>query len=117
MISDQNNNVLRIFASTTDRVNGKLLYEEITYMAKDAGMAGVTVFRGVIGFGSTSVIHTSRFWELTEKLPILIEIVDEETKIKNFFESIKSILEEMPKGCLVTLEPTKVLMYKSGIKK
>ena len=61
--------VLRIRASTTDRISGKLLYEYIVELAKDTGIEGATVYRGIMGYGSSSKIASSKFWELTEKLP------------------------------------------------
>ncbi|HRW63041.1 MAG TPA: DUF190 domain-containing protein [Bacteroidales bacterium] len=109
--------ILRIYASSTDKVHGNLLYEDIVYRAKESGISGATVFRGVLGYGASSTIHTSRFWELTEKLPILIEIIDEKNKIETFYSQIEPVLKNMPKGCLVSIDPTQIRFYKSGIKK
>jgi len=106
--------LLRIFVSSTDIIDHKPLYEVITKKAKDDDLAGATVLRGVMGFGASSKIHSSKFWELTEKLPIVIEIVDETDKIKKFYNTIKPMLESVPKGIMATIEKTEVLMYKSG---
>jgi len=108
--------LLRIYVSSTDLVDHKPLYEHLTLEAKKEGMAGVTVLRGVMGFGASSKIHTSKFWELTEKLPMVVEIVDETEKIQLFYKKIKPMLDEIPKGILVTMQATEVLMYKSGKK-
>lgn len=108
--------LLRIFVSSTDIINHKPLYEVITLEAKKGGLAGATVLRGVMGFGASSKIHTSKFWELTEKLPMVIEIVDETDKVKKFYNTIKPTLESIPKGILATIEKTEVLIYKSGKK-
>ncbi|HRY97720.1 MAG TPA: DUF190 domain-containing protein [Bacteroidales bacterium] len=107
--------VLKIYASTTDRLGHQLLYERLVYLAREQGLSGVTVYRGIMGYGSSSrQINSSKFWELTEKLPVMIEIVDEAAVLHRFFESIRQELLDMPKGCMVTLEPLQILMLKSG---
>lgn len=108
---------LRIYASTTDRIDNRPVYETIIFAAKKMGLAGATAYRGVMGFGASSVIHSSKLWELTEKLPVVVEIIDEKSKISSFFESIKPGLDKMSKGCLVTIEKVGVLLYKAGDKK
>ena len=105
---------LRIYASSTDKIANQPLYESIVFSAKKNGLAGATVLRGVMGYGASSAIHSSKFWELTEKLPVIIEIIDEEKKINTFFEQIKPQLDKMTKGCLVTLEEVEVGLYKGG---
>lgn len=117
MQNSKPNQILRIFISSTDRISGQLAYEKIVYMAKEKNLAGATVFRGVLGFGASSVIHSSKFWELTEKLPVVIEIIDEEEKTEAFYQQIEPLLNEMPKGCLVTLDPVNIKLYKAGKKK
>lgn len=106
--------IMKIYASNTDMLGNKLFYEHIVYLAKEKGIAGVTVYRGIMGYGLSSPIHTSRFWDLTEKLPVVIEMVDETGKLKDFFSLIKPDIENMPKGCLVTLEQVTVLINKPG---
>ncbi|MDF1575586.1 MAG: DUF190 domain-containing protein [Bacteroidales bacterium] len=105
---------LKIKASTTDKIGSKLLYQYLVEKAKEKGINGATVFRGIMGYGASSKIHSSRFWELTEKLPVVIELVDETIKLKAFYAEIEEELKKMPKGCLVTLEPTEVLLQKKG---
>ena len=106
--------VLRIYASSSDRMNGKILFEDIVLRARDEGISGVTVYRGVMGFGLSTHIHTSKFWELTEKLPIVIEAVDEAEKLTAFFGQIEADLKESAKGCLVTMDPVQVLLHQKG---
>ncbi len=106
--------LLRIFISSTDKADHNLLYEHIVFKAKEAGLAGATVLKGMLGFGASSVIHSYKFWEVTEKIPALIQIVDEEKKIMDFFETIRPTLESMRYGCLVTTQEVNVLLYKSG---
>ena len=105
---------LKIKASTTDKIGSKLLYQYLVEEAKEKGISGATVFRGIMGFGTSSKIHSSRFWELTEKLPVVIEFVDETSKLADFYKGIEDALKQMPKGCLVTLEPTEILLQKKG---
>jgi uncharacterized protein len=108
--------VLKIYASSTDHIGSKMLYEFIVSAARDFGIIGATVYRGIMGYGSTSQIHSSKFWELTEKLPVTIEIIDETSKIEAFFQFIEPTLMAMPKGCLATLEPVIIRLLKQGDK-
>ncbi|WP_286853784.1 MULTISPECIES: DUF190 domain-containing protein [unclassified Proteiniphilum] len=108
--------ILRIFISSTDRYKDRLLYEHIVFKAKEYGLSGATVLKGIFGFGASSIIHSYKFWEVTEKLPIVIEIIDNKENILSFYASIKFDLETMTYGCLVTIDETKVLLYKSGQK-
>ncbi len=109
--------VLRIFIGSTDQVNQTPLYEYIVFQAKKKGIAGATVTKGIMGFGSSSVIHSYKFWELSDKVPLVVELVDEEEKIRSFYETLCPQLESMKYGCLVTMEKVNVLLYKSGEKK
>ena len=109
--------VLRIFIGSTDQVNQTPLYEYIVLQAKKKGIAGATAVKGIMGFGASSVIHSYKFWEVSDKVPLVVELVDEEEIIRSFFETIRPQLEVMKYGCLVTLEKTTVLLYKSGNKK
>lgn len=111
------NSILKIYASTTDKIGKDLLYEHIVNIAFREKMAGVTVYRGIMGFGlSSTQISTSRFWELTEKLPVMIEIIDKTEKIHDFYQLIEPELIRMPKGCMVTIEPITILLQKPGRK-
>lgn len=105
---------LKIKASTTDKIGTKLLYQHLVELAHRKGIAGSTVFRGIMGYGSSSAIRSSRFWELTEKLPVVVEFVDLTNKLEHFYSEIEEELLSMPKGCLVTMEPTEILLQKKG---
>ncbi|HEY3369492.1 MAG TPA: DUF190 domain-containing protein [Prolixibacteraceae bacterium] len=109
--------VLRIFIGSTDQVGHTLLYESIVFEAKKQGIAGATVTKGIMGFGASSVIHSYKFWEVSDKVPLVIELVDQEDKIRSFYESIRPQLDLMKYGCLVTMEKIQVLLYKSGEKR
>jgi len=106
--------ILRIHASSTDRIGSKLLYQHIVEKAKDEGITGATVYRGIMGYGSSSTISSSRFWELTEKLPVVIELVDRTGKLETFYTEIEEELIDMPKGCMVAIEPVQILLQKKG---
>ena len=80
--------LLRIMIGESDRREGKPLYEWIVLKAKTEGLAGATVFRGMMGFGASSRIHTSKIMRLSEDLPILIEIVDVREKLESFMKLI-----------------------------
>ncbi len=106
--------ILKIHASTTDKIGYKLLYQHIVELAKEKGITGATVYRGIMGYGSSSKISSSRFWELTEKLPIVIELIDKTDKLEEFYTEIEDDLLDMSKGCLVAIEPTTILLQKKG---
>ncbi|MDX9948521.1 MAG: DUF190 domain-containing protein [Bacteroidales bacterium] len=106
--------ILKIYASTTDKIGQKLLYEHIVVLARDKGISGVTVYRGIMGYGLSSQISAPRFWELTEKLPIMIEIIDNNDVINEFYKLIEPDLLNMPKGCLVIVEPVTLRLHKPG---
>ena len=109
--------LLRIYISSTDKLKHSLISELIVYQAKRYGLAGATVSKGIMGFGASSVIHSYKFWETSDKVPVVVEIVDEEVKILSFYETIKPYLENVRYGCLVTTEKINVLLYKTGDKK
>jgi uncharacterized protein len=111
------NLILKIYVSSTDKHNGVLFFEHLVTEAKHFGISGVTVYKGIMGYGLSANIHTSRFWELTEKLPVVIEIIDLEEKIQTFIEYIKPVINELPKGCLIITQPAEIVIYKPGKKK
>jgi hypothetical protein len=109
--------ILRIFISNTDKFKHAPLYEMVVFAARRYGMAGATVIKGTMGYGSSNVIRSVKFWEITEKLPIVIEIVDESEKIEKFTEKILPWFDKLRYGCLITVEDVKVLLFKQGTKK
>lgn len=108
------NALLRIFVSSTDHLKQDLLCESIVFAAKKEGITGATVLKGILGYGASSVLHSNKFWEVTDKVPIVIELIDEEEKIRHFYEIIRPHLESMRYGCLVTIQNIEVLLFKSG---
>jgi PII-like signaling protein len=102
--------LLRIFIGESDRHNGRLLYEWIVLKAREAGLAGATVMRGMMGFGAHSRLHTFKIERLSQDLPIIIEIVDTHEKLESFLTLIDKEIEEG----LATLEEIKIHFYRSG---
>lgn len=100
--------LLRIFIGESDKHDGKPLYESIVNAARKDGLAGATVFRGVMGFGAHSRVHTSKVLMLSEDLPMVVEIVDATEKIEAFLPVLDSMMDEG----LVTVERARVLVYR-----
>jgi PII-like signaling protein len=109
--------LMRIFVSSTDKFRHAPLYEVIVYAAKRYGMSGATVLKGVMGYGASSSISSMKFFELSEKLPMVIEIVDDAEKIDKFTEILLPYLEKVRYGCLVTVERTNITLFKKGVGK
>ena len=102
--------LLRVFVGESDKSGHRPLYEEIVLKAREAGLAGATVLRGVMGFGKNSILHTAKILRLSEDLPMVIEIVDSLEKVEAFVPT----LDEMIKDGLVTIEKVRVIHYKSS---
>jgi PII-like signaling protein len=102
--------LLRVFIGESDKVGHRPLYEEIVLKAREAGLAGATVLRGVMGFGKNSILHTAKILRLSEDLPMVVEIVDSLEKVEAFVPT----LDEMIKDGLVTIEKIRVIHYKSS---
>jgi PII-like signaling protein len=99
--------LLRIFIGEDDRADGRPLYEAIVMKAREMQLAGATVLRGPMGFGRSSHLHTAKILRLSEDLPVVIEIVDGEERIKALLDAIEPIIG----SGLVTLEKVQVLRY------
>jgi uncharacterized protein len=102
--------LLRIFIGEADHWHGTPLYEAIVLEARKRGLAGATVIKGFMGFGAHSRIHTAKLLELSQDLPVVIEIVDAPEKIEAFMPD----LEAMVRDGLITLERAEVLLYRPG---
>lgn len=102
--------LLRIFIGESDRYGHTLLYEWIVKQARQQGLAGATVLRGIMGFGANSrVIHTFKIERLSEDLPVVIEIVDTREKLEKFL----ALIDPEIKAGLATLERAEVRFYRS----
>ncbi|HTI64077.1 MAG TPA: DUF190 domain-containing protein [Gemmatimonadaceae bacterium] len=100
--------LMRIHIGERDKYNGKPLYQQIVELLRARHYAGATVFRGIMGFGPTSKLHTDRFLELSVDLPIIVECVDTEERV----QAILPELDDMLGGGLITLERARVIMYR-----
>ena len=102
--------LLRIFIGEANRQEGKHLYEWIVIKARECGIAGATVVRGMMGYGANSRIKTSSIFSLSEDLPIIIELIDTKRMLEEFLEIIDPVIGEG----LVTLEEMQVRLYRHG---
>jgi PII-like signaling protein len=102
--------LLRLFVGESDRAEGVPLYEWIVQHARQRGLAGATVLRGIEGFGAASRIHRASILRLSEDLPIVIEVVDERPRI----EALLAELEPRIGGGMATLERVEVVLYRPG---
>jgi hypothetical protein len=110
MILPEEGYLLRLFIGESDKHDGKPLYEWIVLKARENGLAGATVLRGMMGFGAHSRIHTFKIERLSEDLPIIVEIVDTREKLEKFFTVIDNSVDEG----LATLEKAHIRFYRSG---
>jgi hypothetical protein len=106
--------LLRVFLGESDLLHGRPLYEAIVVRARELGLAGATVWRGIEGYGARSRIHTAKILRLSQDLPVLIEIVDTEEKIRGALPEIDALIESAGCGALVTLERAEIIRYSPG---
>ncbi len=100
--------LLRVFIGESDKWEGKPLYEALVLKAREMGLAGATMLRGLMGYGAASRVHTAKILRLSEDLPIIVEIVDNQEKIASFLP----VIDEMIQEGLVTLERVQVILYR-----
>jgi PII-like signaling protein len=100
--------LMRIFIGESDKYHGKPLYEALVHKFREKGLAGATVVRGVAGFGASSTVHTDKILRLSLDLPLIIEVVETEAAV----QAILPELDAMIGGGLITLERTRVIMYR-----
>ena len=103
--------LLRIFIGESDKLGHLPLYEAIVKRAREAGLAGATVLKGVLGYGATARIRTAKLLDISADLSMVIEIVDEETKVAAFQPLLSDLFDEANCGGLVTLENIRVIHY------
>jgi uncharacterized protein len=104
--------LLRIFTGEADRIGHDPLYEKILLEAKKQGLAGGTVIKGIMSYGAGSHVHRARLIELSEDLPVVIEIIDHSEKIDAFLPAVNDLFEQCGRGGLITLENVDVIYYK-----
>lgn len=104
----ENGVLMRIFIGELDKFGERPLYEEIVLRARRLNLAGATVFKGVMGFGADSRLHSAKILRLSDDLPVLIELVDTE---ENLQKLIPFLDENVTEG-LITMEKVKVIKYR-----
>ena len=106
--------LLRIFLGESDKLGHLPLYEAIVKRARQEGIAGATVLKGVLGYGASDHIRTSKLLDLSGDMPMVIEIVDEESRVESFRPILAEMIEETGRGAMVTMEDIRVIHYKPG---
>ncbi len=99
----------RIYIGESDHWEGRPLYEAIVEKLRVSGMAGATVLRGIEGYGRAARVHTAHILRLSDDLPILIEVVDREDRVRAVLPEIDAMVD----GGLITLEHVEVIAYRS----
>jgi uncharacterized protein len=104
--------LMRIHIGESDKWHGKPLYQAIVELLRKDGFSGVTVLRGVGGYGGSSIYHTDKILRLSQDLPVILEVIEYAERI----EQILPRLDEMVEGGLITLEKVRVILYRSAKK-
>lgn len=102
--------ICRIYIGESDQSHGKPLYHAIVEFLRQRGMAGATVLRGIEGFGANAHLHTTRILRLSEDLPVIIEVVDQEDRLR----AVLPELDAMVADGLITLEQIEIVAYRAG---
>ncbi len=111
MFEERKWTLLRIFITDKDFYKGNPLYLELVLKAKDLGLAGATVLRGLVGFGNSRIVHSTGLLAMSNALPLVVEICDEKEKIEEALKVFKVMLDESKCGGLITLEIARVVHF------
>ncbi len=103
-----NRKLLKIYIDNDDTIDGSPLWQILLKEAKEYGVAGATIYKAAAGMGAHSELHTFNVWTMRQKLPLVLEFIDSESKIRGFLNQIEPHLNE----ALVTLQDVEVLLYK-----
>jgi uncharacterized protein len=114
MLNNTDVKLLRIFIGESDKFGRQPFYEALVFEAKKQGLSGATVTRGLMGFGANSIVHTAKLFEISSDLPIVVEIVDTEEKIRDFLKIVDQMFEQTKSGGLITIEKAEIIRYKAG---
>ncbi|MCX4749230.1 DUF190 domain-containing protein [Kitasatospora sp. NBC_01287] len=101
---------MTVYLGETDLYHHHPVFTEIVHRAHRAGLAGASVFRGIEGFGATSLIHTTRLLDLAEDLPVAVVIIDEEQRVRDFLPQAEEVVTQG----LITLDPVEVVTHRIG---
>ena len=116
MNTSEKTGILKIYVGESDKINGRVLFEEIVFEARNAGLAGATVYKGIMSYGASHSIHTMKIFALSNDLPVIIEIIDNIEKLDQFSEKVNKIMEASKRGGLVTFQELSVVRYEKGEK-
>ena len=105
---------MRVYLGESDRLGHLPLYEAVVKKAREQGLAGATVLKGVLGYGASDHIRTSKLLDLSGDMPMVVEIVDAESRIEAFHPVLSEMIEQSGRGGMVTLENIRVIHYKPG---
>ncbi|HHW02184.1 MAG TPA: DUF190 domain-containing protein [Thermoanaerobacterales bacterium] len=100
--------MLKIFIGESDKWHGEPLFHAIVKLIKKEGMAGVTVYRGIEGFGANSRIHSTQILRLSEDLPVVLEVIDMPERIDSLLNKLNDIIKE---GLMVVLQDVDIIKY------
>jgi len=108
--------MLKIYVGESDKINGRVLFEEIVFEARNAGLAGATVYKGIMSYGASHSIHTMKIFALSNDLPVVVEIIDNVEKLDEFVKTVYKIMDASKRGGMVTFQELSVLRYEKGEK-
>jgi PII-like signaling protein len=100
----------RIYIGESDTWHGQPLYQAIVHLLRERGLAGATVLRGIEGFGAKQHVHTTRILALSQDLPVLIEVVDQEDRLRAVLPELNGMVTEG----MITLERVEVIVYRAA---
>ena len=110
-MTDSKIKLLKIYIGESDRVYKRPLYEVIVYGARKYGIAGATVYKGIMSYGAKSKMHTLKIFALAEDLPIVIDIIDKEEKIIGFSEVVNKLFDKANCSGIVILQDMDIVKY------
>lgn len=116
MKTSEKTGTLRVYVGESDKINGRVLFEEVVFEARNAGLAGATVYKGIMSYGASHSIHTMKIFALSNDLPVVIEIVDNIEKIEDFIDTVNKIMNVSKRGGMITFQEISVLRYEKGEK-
>lgn len=116
MKTTEKTGILKIYLGESDKIQGRPLYEEIVFEARKKGIAGATVYKGIMSFGASHSVHTMKIFALSGDMPVAIEIVDNIETLDEFAKRINELMEHSKRGGLVTFQEIDVIRYEKGEK-
>lgn len=113
MYEEKDAYLLRIFLTDKDKYKGKLVYQLLLESFKDKGIAGATVFHGIAGYGSNRIIHSAGILDISDALPVVIEVCDNFEKIEIALKITKELFDTAKVGGFITYEKAHVIFFKN----